>query len=779
VTTTSAATAPAGTIGVVAMAYGTPRTPDEILPYYTDIRRGRPPTDEALADLTARYEAIGGVSPLARLTEAQQAALQEALDRLAPGTYQVVLGLKHADPKVEAAVDELATRGIERAVGVVFAPHYSAYSIGQYLGRMASAAEPHGIATTGVESWAVEPAFVDFLADDLARRLAAMPANTRVVFTAHSLPTRITESGDPYPDELRSTAEAVASRVGLAEGAGWQLGWQSAGRTPEPWLGPDILEVIDELAGTVDGVIVSAVGFVADHLEVLYDLDIEARARGRRARARVRSHRVRQRPPRRHRSARAARPRRRRTSGLDRGVTERVLVVGGGIAGLAAAVALVEHGGVDVELREATDRLGGKITTSPFAGVDAVDEGGDAFLVRQPHAIDLAHRVGLGADEITSPSPASATVWHDGLHRLPAGIVLGVPTDVAAFAKSGLLSWRGKLRAGLEPFLPRTDADDSIGRLVRGRFGSEVHERLVDALVGSIYAADTDRFSLAAVPQLADLARRNRSLLIGARAAKRQMPPPPPPGSPPAPIFGAPVRGIGALVDAAARFVTEHGGTVRTEAAVHDLAPDGRAWTVDGDRFDAVVLASPARATAPLLASIAPDAAAAMATVEHADVIMVRLAVPADQWPDRLAGLSGYLVPKSEQRTVTAASFGSQKWAHWRPADGTQIVRISLGRDGLPVEHLDDDEALRRAIDEFGRHVGADVAPVATSVTRWPGAFPQYRPHHADKVAAIEAALPDGIAVAGASYRGIGIPACVADGQRAASAVVARLERTR
>ncbi len=269
-------------VGVVAMAYGTPRTPDEILPYYTDIRRGRPPTDEQLADLTRRYQAIGGVSPLAQRTEAQQSALQAALDELAPQRYAVVLGLKHADPKVEAAVDVLAERGMSRAVGVVLAPHYSAFSIGQYLGRMATAAEPHGIATTGVESWAVEPAFVDFLVRDLRAHRAAMPARTRVVFTAHSLPSRIVETGDPYPAELRATAVAVAAELGLVEGRDWQIGWQSAGRTPEPWLGPDILDVIDSLAtgpDAVAGVIVSAVGFVADHLEVLYDLDIEARAR--------------------------------------------------------------------------------------------------------------------------------------------------------------------------------------------------------------------------------------------------------------------------------------------------------------------------------------------------------------------------------------------------------------------------------------------------------------------------------------------------------------------
>lgn len=270
-------------IAVVLMAYGTPRTPDEIEPYYTDIRRGRPPTPELLAELVGRYDAIGGISPLAERTEAQRAGLQDALDALEPGRYQVVLGLKHADPKIETAVEELAAQGFRRAVGVVLAPHYSSYSIGQYLGRARAAAEPHGMDVLGVESWAVEPAFVEFLAADMTARLAQMPANTKVLFTAHSLPQRIIDGGDPYPDELRATAEAVAAAVGLTDWSSWAIAWQSAGRTPEPWIGPDILAVIDELAASenADGVLVCACGFVADHLEVLYDLDIEAAAHAR------------------------------------------------------------------------------------------------------------------------------------------------------------------------------------------------------------------------------------------------------------------------------------------------------------------------------------------------------------------------------------------------------------------------------------------------------------------------------------------------------------------
>ncbi len=266
---------------VVLMAYGTPTSTDQIEPYYTDIRRGRPPTPELLAELIGRYDAIGGLSPLAERTEAQRAGLAAALETIAPGEYDVAIGLKHADPKIEATVDDLAAKGVERVVGIVLAPHDSTYSIGQYLDRLGAAAEPHGMVVGGVRSWATEPAFVEFLADDLASRLAAAPDATRVLFTAHSLPERIIAAGDIYPDELRSTAEAVAGRLGLVEGSDWQIAWQSAGRTPEPWLGPDVLEVLDVLGAdeAVDGVIVSAVGFVADHLEVLYDLDIEAAQR--------------------------------------------------------------------------------------------------------------------------------------------------------------------------------------------------------------------------------------------------------------------------------------------------------------------------------------------------------------------------------------------------------------------------------------------------------------------------------------------------------------------
>lgn len=445
----------------------------------------------------------------------------------------------------------------------------------------------------------------------------------------------------------------------------------------------------------------------------------------------------------------------------------RVLVVGGGVTGLAAAVDLLDDPTLDVELWEAADRLGGKIATSRFAGLDHIDEAADAYLTRVPHAVQFARRVGLADDDLTAPTGAGAMVWHDGLHSIPAGIVLGVPASIRPFVTTSLLSWKGKLRAAAEPFLPRTDPDDSLGRLIRARFGDEVHDRLVDSLVGSIYATDTDRSSLAAVPQLAELATKHRSLLLGGMAVRRRAAS----TTPGTPIFGSPRYGMARLIDAAAAHVTSRGGTIRTGAPVTTIEPDGAGWRVDGERFDAVLLASPARTTAPLLAGVSPTAGAGLASFEHADVIMVRLTIAAADWPQRLGGRSGYLVPKPDQRYVTAASFASQKWAHWAPVDGSQIVRVSLGRDGLPVAHLDDDAAIRATVEETGRHLGFDLQPGETSVTRWIEAFPQYRPHHQRSVADIERSLPATIALAGASYHGIGIPACIASATKAAARI--------
>ncbi len=271
------------TTGLVVMAYGTPGALDEVEGYYTHIRRGRPPTPEQLAELTGRYQAIGGVSPLAERTRAQVAAISAALDAAEPGGWQVELGNKHAEPFLESAVAALADRADpagrpDRIVGLVLAPHYSRGSVGEYHNRAAAAAAEHGVAYTPVESWHALPAWLDAQAERVRAARATLPATSKVLFTAHSLPERILE-GDPYPDELRASAAAIAGRAGLDRWYGWTLAWQSAGRTPEPWRGPDVTDVIRDLGATgrAEGVLVCPQGFVSDHLEVLYDLDVDAR----------------------------------------------------------------------------------------------------------------------------------------------------------------------------------------------------------------------------------------------------------------------------------------------------------------------------------------------------------------------------------------------------------------------------------------------------------------------------------------------------------------------
>ena len=263
--------------GVLAMAYGTPATPEGVEAYYTHVRRGRPPTPELLGDLRARYEAIGGTSPLLERTQAQAACLAAALGE----RWVVELGMKHAPPFIEDGMARLAGQGVRRVVGLVLAPHYSALSVGEYAARAAAteAVADGGVELTMIDSWHLAPGYVELLA---ARVLGAFdlllvtdPGAVEVVFTAHSLPERIVAVGDPYPDQLRETAEAVAARAGLGR---WSIAWQSAGRTPEPWIGPDLLSHLAERAEAgVEGVLVCPAGFVSDHLEVLYDLDVEAR----------------------------------------------------------------------------------------------------------------------------------------------------------------------------------------------------------------------------------------------------------------------------------------------------------------------------------------------------------------------------------------------------------------------------------------------------------------------------------------------------------------------
>lgn len=263
--------------GLLVMAYGTPTSLSEVEPYYTHIRRGRPPSPEQLADLTSRYEAIGGVSPLAAVTRWQAEGIAHIINSDGGRPCRLYLGMKHASPFIEDAVSAMYKDGIEEAVTLVLAPHYSSMSVGVYQTNAADAAAKWGgPRLTHIDSWHLQPRFLDVLGQRVKDAVGQFddPAEVTVIFSAHSLPERILELGDPYPSQLHATGDEIARRLALPRHT---FAWQSAGRTPEPWLGPDILDVIQDLARDGHGqLVVCPAGFVSDHLEVLYDIDIEA-----------------------------------------------------------------------------------------------------------------------------------------------------------------------------------------------------------------------------------------------------------------------------------------------------------------------------------------------------------------------------------------------------------------------------------------------------------------------------------------------------------------------
>ncbi|MEW5990623.1 MAG: ferrochelatase [Chloroflexota bacterium] len=267
---------------VLLMAYGGPRSLDEVPAYYTDIRRGSPPPPELLEELLGRYRAIGGASPLSGVVERQRAALEGELARRGRA-MPVYAGMRHIEPRIATVVEAMARDGIERFVAIALAPQRSSNGAGYRRAveaGLAAAAGGDRLMPTAifVESWHDEPRFIEALARATREALERfeMPAVVRLVFTAHSLPTRVVAEGDRYPDEIAATARLVADRLGCAE---YEQCFQSAGRTAEPWLGPDLRDELRRLAAEgVREVVVSPVGFVADHLEILYDIDIEARA---------------------------------------------------------------------------------------------------------------------------------------------------------------------------------------------------------------------------------------------------------------------------------------------------------------------------------------------------------------------------------------------------------------------------------------------------------------------------------------------------------------------
>ncbi len=474
-----------------------------------------------------------------------------------------------------------------------------------------------------------------------------------------------------------------------------------------------------------------------------------------------------------------------------------VVVVGAGISGLAAAYRLVTaHPWLRVTVLEGSPVLGGKLALGELAGV-AVDTGAESLLARRPEAVDLARAVGLG-DDICHPAVGDAAVWSRGrLRPLPPSL-LGVPSGLAAPARSGLLSPVAVARAALDRVVPGRplgddpDDDVGVGRYVAHRLGTEVRDRMVEPLLGGVFAGRSDDLSLqAAAPALFAVARPGGSLLSAARSVAAISVPGPRPA-----VFAGLVGGVGRLAQAVAREVGRAGAEVRTGTTVRGLTrvggdPAGARWELVCGRADrperlhadAVLLATPAAPTARLLDEVLPTAAVELRRIDYASVALVSLAVPASGVAAPPPG-SGFLVPPVEDRDAKAVTWSSAKWA-WVAEqaprhDGAEVVllRVSFGRHhDVEVLQRDDAELVQLAAAELTDTVGLTGRLLDARVDRWGGGLPQYAVGHLGTVRRVHAAVADvaGLEVCGAAYDGVGVPACVADGQRAADRLVESL----
>ena len=461
-------------------------------------------------------------------------------------------------------------------------------------------------------------------------------------------------------------------------------------------------------------------------------------------------------------------------------MTQRAVVIGGGIAGLTAAYRLsAARPAIDVTLLESGPRLGGKIKTTPFAGVP-IDEGADAFLTRVPWAVELCKELGLD-DSFIAPATGSAFIVGNGkLRPIPEKTVLGVPTSLISLAKSGVVSPFGMARAGLDLVRPDNwpGHDESVADLVARRLGPEVAERLVDPLVSGIMASDSQNLSAQIVtPQLAEAARKNRSLIRALREQRKAAAT----ATQNTPIFYGFEGGTGVLVDRLVRAIPDVDIKMSTPATRLERAGDSYTVYAADERFDAdvVIIAAPANVVAPLVRENATEAGRELAAIEYVSVALVTVAFASDSVGHPTEG-SGFLVPRGEGMLMTACSWGHRKWPHWIRADGDkQIFRISAGRFGDDrASHLDDDELVESLLEELGPLLDIHGPVLEWRVSRWPDSFPQYPPGHGETVSRIEAdvarTLP-GVSLAGASYRGVGIPACIRSANEAAAKAIDHL----
>lgn len=447
----------------------------------------------------------------------------------------------------------------------------------------------------------------------------------------------------------------------------------------------------------------------------------------------------------------------------------RIAVIGGGIAGLAAAHHLIGQD-VDVHLFEASDRLGGKIATTPL-GDEVLPAAADNFLARVPQVIDLANELGLG-DELISPTATNAFIYRDGaLHGLPPTL-LGIPADLDALAESSLISAAGVecARADLDAPDDRPEGDESVGDLVRRRLGDEIHEYLVDPLLGGINAGDSDQLSITyGVPQIRAARDRDPSLITAAQGMRSGI------------IVGSPVflslrGGMQTLIDALEDELSANPSTfVNLNTPIERVLRSQNGWRVGEADFDAVIVALPPSPASNVLSTCAPDAAAGFGSIDMSSVVMTVLVLAPNSLPVS-SDVSGVLVPRLEDLHVTAVSIASNKWPD---ISEHQILRVSMGRrTDTRWRDLTTDERLATVLSDLQTIFGCEIHPLDATIVEWVDSLPQYDVDHGARIDAVESALASnapGVHLAGAALRGLGLPACVQSGRDAANAALASI----
>lgn len=785
-------------VGVLVMSYGTPHSLAEIGSYYTHIRRGDPPSPEQFIQLTDRYRSVvGGLFPLREHTNRQVESLQRTLNRLTEGIgvqYICYQGLKHVQPYIEDGVRAMGKDGIKEAISIVLAPHYSIMSVGGYNQRAQEEAARQDITMKCVCSYHMHPGLIDAWVQRVNEQLAAFERGgtarklVEVVFSAHSLPACTLDVNDPYPNELRATAMAIAKQCGLQDKQ-WCLTWQSASQNARRWLEPDLLNTLSKVAEQGGKqVLVVPIGFVSDHLEVLYDLDIEARQVANNLQLAFKRVRMLNDDP-------------QYISVLadtvmkldDREVKERgdsmngvrdLVIVGGGITGLSAAyyaIKTAEKIGqmLRVVIVERSMRLGGKIDTL-YRGDCIIEKGPDSFLARKQSMLDLVHDLGLESELVAMNSHINKTyiVKNGTMHRIPPGLIFGIPTKFAPFISTRLISIPGKLRV-LMDFVKKpclSMEDESLGSFLERRLGHEVVEYIAEPLLAGIYAGDMNKLSLQQTfPQFAEAERKYGSLIKGMMARRRRK-------------AGQPLLDLPAVRDST--FLTFRSGLAflveRLKDALHQKVDfclgigashfnrlaSGR-YCVELDNGEtietsALIVATPSWHAADFLAGhVDASALQAMEHVSVANVVSVFERCSVTKKP--LDG-TGFLISRREKRAITACTWTSVKWPHTSKRDKL-IIRCYIGRAGDEERVEWPDEVLQRAVrNELRDLMGITAKPEFVEITRLKRSMPQYPVGHVQAIKKLRAMVGNqlpGVLLSGQPYEGVGIPDCIASGRTA------------